>query len=185
MRRTNCHQSASIPIHGILLTPVYAGKLSFSHMCLLLCRLTEFLFFLLPAMPQMEVDPPKKDQNNGNPQGLQENKQGNRKRPGDKEERNAGDPTVAAWARWVKGPFRSFMSKSGHTKNIAELTLSLEEDTAEQEIPDGTLEALAVRSGLDISREDLLTALAVYGKRKGLQPDLVEECFVPWGAGAK
>ena len=74
------------------------------------------------------------------------------------------------------------MSKSGHTENIAELTLSLAEDIAEQEIPDGALEALAVRSGLDMSREDLLTALAVYRKRKGLQPDLVNGCFIKWGA---
>ena len=133
----------------------------------------------------MEVDPPEKDQNNGNPQGPQENKQGNRKSPGDKKERNTGDPTVAAWARLVKGQFRSFMSKSGHIENIAELTLSLEEDTAKQEILDGALEALAVRSGLDMSREDLLTALLVYRKRKGQQPDLVKGCFASWGAEAK
>ena len=76
------------------------------------------------------------------------------------------------------------MSKSGHTENIVELTLSLEEDIVEQEIPDGALEALAVRSGLDMSRELLLTVLAVYRKRKGLQPDLVKGCFVPWGAEA-
>ena len=136
-------------------------------------------------MPQMEVDPPEKDQNNGHPQGPQENKRSNRKRPGDEEEPNARDPTFAAWVRWVKGPLRSFMSKSGHTENIVELTLSLEKDIAEQEIPDGALEALVVRSGLDMSREDLLTALVVYRKRKGLRPDLVKGCFVMWGAEAK
>jgi hypothetical protein len=31
------------------------------------------------------------------------------------------------------------MGKSGHTENIAEMTLSLEEDIAEQGIPDGAL----------------------------------------------
>ena len=100
-------------------------------------------------------------------------------------QQNAGDPTVAAWARWVKGPFRSFMRKSGHTENIAGMTLSLEEDTIEHDIPDGAVEALAVRAGLDLSKEDLLTALAVYKKRKGLQPDLVKGCFVPWKAENK
>ena len=88
-------------------------------------------------------------------------------------------PTVAAWARWVKGPFRCFMGKSGHTENI-EMTLSLEEDIAEQEILDGALEALAARLGLDPSKEDLFIALAVYRKRKRLQPDLVKGYFVQW-----
>ena len=77
------------------------------------------------------------------------------------------------------------MSKSGHTKNVAQLTLHLEDDIAEQEIPEGALEALAVGSWLDMSREDLLTTLAVYRKRKGLQPDLVKGCFFLCGAEVK
>ena len=94
-------------------------------------------------MPSMEVDQSGPDQNNGQPHGQLDHQPGHRKRVGDKEEREAGDPTVAAWARWVKGPFRSFIHKSGPSENIAELTLSVEEDIAEQEIPDGVLEALA------------------------------------------
>ena len=77
------------------------------------------------------------------------------------------------------------MSKSRHTKNVADLKLGPKEDIAEQEIPEGALEALAVRSRLDMSGEDLLTALAVYRKRKGLQPDLVKGCSIPRGAEVK
>ena len=45
--------------------------------------------------------------------------------------------------------------------------------------------ALAFRLGLDLSKEELLTALAVYRKRKGLQPDLIKGCFIPWAAENK
>ena len=36
-----------------------------------------------------------------------------------------------------------------------------------------------------MSREDMLTALAVNRKRKGLQPELGKGCFIPWGVGVK
>ena len=138
--------------------------------------------FLSPIMRNMDTDPPADDQNNGQQQGKHDHKQGNRKRQGDAAERDTRDPTVAAWARWVNGLITSFMGKSGHTENIAEMTLSLEEDITEQEIPYGALEALALRSGLDLSKEDLLTAVVVQRKRKGLQPHLVKGCFVQWKA---
>ena len=37
-------------------------------------------------------------------------------------------------------------------------------------------------SGVDLSKEDLLRALAVYRKWKGLQANLVKGCFVQWRA---
>ena len=65
------------------------------------------------------------------------------------------------------------MSKSGHTENITEPTLCLEEDIVEQEVPEGALEALAVRSGQEKIR---LPHWRCTGREK--------DCSPTWSKGA-
>ena len=83
-------------------------------------------------MPSMEVDQCAPDQSKGQPHGQPHHQLGHQKTVGDTEEREAGDPTVGAQARCVKGPFKLFTNKSGPSENILELTLSLIEDIVEQ-----------------------------------------------------
>ena len=82
-----------------LLTPVTE---SLRHMCIVLCKLLEFLFFSLLKCLKWKWTHVKLTKTTDILM-VSRKKQGDRIRPGDAEERAAGDPTVAAWSRSVKG----------------------------------------------------------------------------------
>ena len=96
------------------------------------------------------------------------------KRKADGSEAAENEPTIAAWKRWVQGPFPAFqtiMTNAKLREQAAEWTIGLMEDMAEDKVPEGAVPALVLRVGIDIDKEQAITALAVYRERRGLRVD--------------
>ena len=92
-------------------------------------------------------------------------------------------PTIAAWKRWVQGPFQTIMTNEKLREQTAEWTISLMEAMVEDEVPEGAVPALVLRAGMAMEKDEAITALAVYRERRGLRPDFVRGMFVPCAAG--
>ena len=129
-------------------------------------------------MPETEVDPAQEaHEDNGAPEGARV------KRKADGLEATKNEPTIAAWKRWLQGPFQTIMADAKLREQAAEWTISLMEDMAEDKVLEGAVPALVLRAGMDMDKEQAITALAVYRERLGLRPDFVRGMFVPCAAG--
>ena len=105
------------------------------------------------------------------------------KRKADGSEAAENEPMIAAWARWVQGPFQTIMTNAKLREQAAEWTMSLMEDMVEDEVREGAVPALVLRAGMDMEKEQAFPALAVYRERRGLRPDFVRGMLVPCAAG--
>ena len=56
------------------------------------------------------------------------------------------EPTLAAWRRWVQGPYVALRSNEKMVDQTAEWTIQFMEDMAMDDVPEGAVPALAARA---------------------------------------
>ena len=90
------------------------------------------------------------------------------------------EPTLAAWRKWLEGPFQTMLQSTQLQQKLQEWGVAMEEDLTEQTIPSGAIQALNTRTGGIATNMDLkqsYMALGTYRQRKGLQPNFTEGKF--------
>ena len=90
------------------------------------------------------------------------------------------EPTLAAWRRWVQGPFVAITEKAKLKDRIEEWTLQFMEDLDDEDVPEGAVPALAARAGVTLEHRKVLEEMAVHRERRKLQPHFVQGMFIPY-----
>uniref|UniRef100_A0A7S1NFY2 Uncharacterized protein n=1 Tax=Eutreptiella gymnastica TaxID=73025 RepID=A0A7S1NFY2_9EUGL len=73
------------------------------------------------------------------------------------------EPTLAAWRKWLEGPFQTMLQSTQLQQQLQEWGVAMEEDLTDQGIPSGAIQALNARTGGIANNMDLKESYMALG----------------------